>query len=58
MGRAVASVLYLLVMVAVIVGVDVLFFSQHPWPRLAANIGIVLVFLAVYLRVLRRRNQP
>ena len=45
--------LYVLVMVAVIVGVDVLLFRHHFWPRLLVNIGIVLVFGAVYLRFLR-----
>jgi hypothetical protein len=40
-------------MVAVIVGADVLFFRGHFWARLAANIGIVLVFVAVYFRFLR-----
>ena len=43
----------MIAMVVVIVGVDVLFFRGHFWARLAANIGIVLVFLAVYYRFLR-----
>ena len=37
-------------MVAVIVGVDLLFFRDYFWPRLAANVGIVLVFGAFYVR--------
>jgi hypothetical protein len=53
-GRHVAVVLYVLAMAAVIVGVDVLFFRNRFWERLAVNIGIVLVFVAVYLRFLRR----
>jgi hypothetical protein len=40
-------------MVAVIVGVDVLFFRGHIWERLIANIGIVLVFVAFYFRFLK-----
>jgi hypothetical protein len=52
MGRL--AVLYVLVMVAVVVGVDVLFFRQQFWERLIANAGIVLVFAAFYLRFLRR----
>jgi hypothetical protein len=48
-----ALVLYALAMVAVIVGVDVLFFRDHAWPRLLVNVGIVLVFGAFYLRFLR-----
>jgi hypothetical protein len=47
-------VVYALVMVAVVVGVDLLFFRNHPWPRLATNVAIVLVFGAFYLRFLRR----
>jgi hypothetical protein len=39
-------VLYVLAMVAVVVGVDVLFFRHHLWDRLIVNIGIVLVFAA------------
>jgi hypothetical protein len=47
-------VLYALVLVAVVVSVDVLFFRHHFAERLAANIGIVLVFAAFYFRFLRR----
>ena len=43
-------VLYVLALVAVVVGVDVLFFRHHAWARLAANVGIVLVFAAFALR--------
>jgi hypothetical protein len=53
MGRQVATALYVLAMVAVIVGADVAFFRQRFWERLIANIGIVLVFGAFYLRFLR-----
>jgi hypothetical protein len=42
-------------MVAVIVGVDIAFFRDRFWERLAANIGIVLVFAAFYFRFLRER---
>ena len=54
MGRQATVVLYVLAMVAVVVGVDVLFFRHHFWERLIVNIGIVLVFAAVYLRFLKR----
>ena len=54
MGRQVTIVLYVLAMVAVVVGVDVLFFRHHFWDRLIVNVGIVLVFAAVYLRFLKR----
>jgi hypothetical protein len=54
MGRQAVVVLYVLVMVAVVVAVDVLFFRHQFWERLASNVGIVLVFAAFYFRFLRR----
>ena len=54
MGRQAAVVLCVLAMVVVVVGVDVLFFRNHFWPRLMSNVGIVLVFGAFYLRFLKR----
>jgi hypothetical protein len=41
-----------LIMVAVIVGLDLLFFRDRTWfwERLAANVGIVLLFGAFYFR--------
>lgn len=49
-----ARVLYVVLMAAVIVGVDVLFFRGHLWERLASNVGIVLLFGAFYFRFLHR----
>jgi len=49
-GRQAAVALYVLTLVAVVVGVDVLFFRHQFWERLIANVGIVLVFAAFYLR--------
>lgn len=46
--------LYVLVMIAVIVGVDVLFLRHLFWQRLIVNIGIVLVFGLVYLGFQKR----
>ena len=54
MGRQVAVVLYVLAMVAVVVGVDVLFFRHQFWPRLIVNVCIVLVFGAFYFRFLQK----
>ena len=54
MGRQVGVVLYVVAMVAVIVGVDIAFFRNRFWERLTVNIGIVLVFAAFYFRFLRR----
>ncbi len=48
-GRAVIA-LYVLGMVVVVVGSDIAFFRHHFWARLLANVGIILVFGAFYLR--------
>ena len=53
MDRRTAVALYVVAMVAVIVGVDLVFFRNRFWERLTVNIGIVLVFAAFYLRFLR-----
>lgn len=44
---------FVVLMVAVIIGVDILFFRNFPWERLAVNAGIVLIFVAFYLRFLK-----
>jgi hypothetical protein len=54
MGRQAVAVLYVLAMVAIVVGVDILFFKHHLWERLIVNVGIVLVFGAFYWRFLKR----
>jgi hypothetical protein len=54
MGRRAPIVLYVLAMVAVVVGVDVLFLRHEFWLRLMANVGVVLLFAAFYFRFLRR----
>ena len=54
MGKHTATVLYVIAMVAVVVGVDILFFRHQFLERLIANVGIVLVFVAFYLRFLQR----
>jgi preprotein translocase subunit SecE len=53
-GRPVANALYVVAMAAVIVGADFLIFRHHFWERLAANVGIVLVFVALYSRFVQR----
>jgi hypothetical protein len=55
MARPTIGVLYALAMVAVVVGVDLLFFRHKTWfwERLAANVGIVLLFGAFYFRFSR-----
>ena len=48
-GRAV-TVLHVLALVMTVVGTDILFFRHHFWARLLVNVGIVLVFVAFFLR--------
>lgn len=55
MTRSVARVLYVVVMIAVIVSMDVLFLRHHAERRLIANIGIVVVFAGFYWRFLKKR---
>ena len=43
----------IVVMIAIVVSVDLLFFKNRFWERLIVNIGIVLVFAAFYLRFLK-----
>jgi hypothetical protein len=54
MGNKATVVRYVLALVAVVVGVDVLFFRERFWERLMVNAGIVLVFAAFGLRFLKR----
>ncbi len=54
MGKTPTAVLFLVLMAAVIVAVDVLFFRHLFWERLMSNVGIVLVFVAFYFRLLKQ----
>jgi hypothetical protein len=56
MGKRIAVVIYVLALVVVVVGVDVLFLKHHTFLRLIVNIGIVLVFAAFYLGFHRARQ--
>jgi type IV secretory pathway VirB2 component (pilin) len=53
MTKSMFVLLYILALIAVVVGVDLLFFKNRFWERLIVNIGIVLVFVAFYLRFLK-----
>ena len=44
------TVLYVALLVTVIVVMDVSFFRHQLWPRLMANVGVVLIFAAFYFR--------
>jgi len=54
MDKQGAVVLYVVAMAAAIVVIDVVFFRNRFWERLIVNVGMVLVFVAFYLRFLRR----
>jgi hypothetical protein len=56
MGRSVTAVLYTVLMAAIVVAVDFLFFRNRFWERVTVNIGIVLVFAAFYLRFPKRHE--
>jgi len=49
-----ATAVYVLLLAAVIVAVDVLFFKNRFWERLIVNVGIALVFAAFYFRFQKR----
>jgi hypothetical protein len=53
MSRPVFIAIYVLAMVAVIVGVDFAFLRGLFWQRLLVNAAIVLAFAAFYLMVIR-----
>jgi len=53
-GRRATVVLSVVALVVVVVGVDLLFFRHHFWERLIVNVGIVLVFGALYFRFVER----
>jgi hypothetical protein len=52
-GRQAVVVLYVLAMVGIVVGVDVLFLRHQFWLRLITNVAIVLVFAACYFLFLK-----
>lgn len=54
MPRNIHVVVYVSILVAVVVSIDLLFFKNRFWERLMVNIGIVLIFAAFYLRFLQR----
>jgi hypothetical protein len=54
MRSQMTTALYVVLMAVVIVVVDLLFFENRFWERLAVNAGIVLIFAAFYFRFVRR----
>lgn len=56
MGNQTAtSAIFIALLIATVVAVDVLFLRNSPWTRLVVNVGIVAVFGALYWLFLRRR---
>ena len=53
MSKNVYMVIFFLLMVGSIVGLDVLFLREHFVARLLVNIGIVVVFSAFYFAFLK-----
>jgi len=53
MTNSIRGALFALVMIAVIVSVDLLFFKNLFWERLVANISIVSVFVVCYMIFLK-----
>lgn len=53
MTKSILVVLYIAALIGVVISVDLLFFRNRLWERLMVNIGIVLVFVAFYLRFLK-----
>jgi len=53
MRGQITAALYVVLMIAVIVTIDLSFFKNRIWERLMVNVGIVLIFAAFYFRFLR-----
>lgn len=53
MTKNVSAMFYVLLMIVVVVGVDLLFFRHRTGERLIANIGIVMMFATFYFRFLK-----
>lgn len=52
MAKSPSIAIYVIMMIVTVVAVDILFFRHHFLARLISNIGIVLVYIAFYLRFL------
>jgi hypothetical protein len=55
MKRSMMLAVFVVALIAVVVGVDVLVFRHRFWERLFVNIGIVAVFVVFYFTVLKHR---
>lgn len=55
MVKNIYMAIYFLVMIAIIVGADLVFLRHHFVARLMVNIAVVVVFAAVYFVFLKKR---
>lgn len=55
MRIAITQIIYVTLMVAIIVAIDVLFFRRQFLKRLIANVFVVLVFVGIYLLFIKHR---
>jgi hypothetical protein len=55
MTKPVMLIVFVVAMVAIVVGVDVLVFRHRFWERLIVNVSIVSAFILFYLMFLKRR---
>jgi len=53
MNSSYVTAVFIVLMVAIVISVDILFFRNIFWERLAVNVGIVLIFIAFYLKFLK-----
>jgi hypothetical protein len=50
MGKTAQGLIFALVLIVTIVALDLSLFRHHTLARLLANVGVVLISLAIYLR--------
>jgi len=53
LDKRIVLAIYVAAMIFLVVAVDLAFFRKRFWERLMANVGIVLLFGAFYLRFIR-----
>ena len=53
MDKFIVHIIFALLMAAIIVAIDLLFFRHQFWQRLLVNVGVVLVAVIFYLLFLR-----
>ena len=52
--KTTAQIIYVLLMISTVVVIDIAFFKNHTAERLAANIGVILLYVAFYYRYFKR----